>query len=216
MHRLKCYYCEGPHIEANCPEKSKDAPKPTTGENKWDGILATTRVDKPGGASLWACDDTDATVCGSGEHCISDSGATESMTPDPTGFERYEAVPTGRTVEMGDGRLLPVGGYRDLRLKIVQDDAGGGQTRDLMVRRAAHVPGLRQNLLSAAQLSATFEHPMQLWPRAAVFRCPRDGQSVMFRKSARRLFEATARRSATVDQASARHWWRLNQRPVTS
>ena len=68
----------------------------------------------------------------------------------------------------------------------------------------AHVPGLRYNLLSPAQLSATFEHPMQLWPRAAVFRCPRDGQSVIFRKSARRLFEATVRRSAIVDQASAK------------
>ena len=63
---------------------------------------------------------------------------------------------------------------------------------------------LRHNLLSAAQLSATFEHPMQLWSRAAVFRCPCDGQSVIFRKSTRRLFEATARRSATIDQASAK------------
>ena len=114
------------------------------------------------------------------------------MTPDPTGFERYETAPPGRTVEMGDGTLLPVAGYGDLGLKIEQDDADGGQTRDLMLRRAAHVPGLRHNLLSAAQLSATFEPPMQPWPRAAVFRCPRDGQSVIFRKSARRLFEAKA------------------------
>ena len=143
-------------------------------------------------------------MSGSGERWISDSGATENMTPDPTGFERYETAPPGRTVEMGDGTLLPVAGYGDLRLKIEQDDADGGQTRDLVLRRAAHVPGLRHNLLSAAQLSATFEHPMQLWPRAAVFRCPRNGQSVIFRKSARRLFEATARRSAIMDQASAK------------
>ena len=204
LHRLKCYYCEGPHIQANCPEKSKDAPRPTTGEKKGGGMLAKTRVDKPAGAGLWACDDTDATVSGSGERWISDSGATENMTPDPTGFERYETAPPGRTVEMGDGTLLPVAGYGDLRLKIEQDDADGGQTRDLVLRRAAHVPGLRHNLLSAAQLSATFEHPMQLWPRAAVFRCPRNGQSVIFRKSARRLFEATARRSAIMDQASAK------------
>ena len=66
------------------------------------------------------------------------------------------------------------------------------------------MPGLRHNLLSAAQLSATFEHPMQLWPRAAVFRCPRDGQAVIFRKFAWRLFKATARRNATVDRASAK------------
>ena len=204
LHRLKCYYCEGPHIQANCPEKSKDAPRPTTGEKKGGGMLAKTRVDKPAGAGLWACDDTDATVSGSGERWISDSGATENMTPDPTGFERYETAPPGRTVEMGDGTLLPVAGYGDLRLKIEQDDADGGQTRDLVLRRAAHVPGLRHNLLSAAQLSATFEHPMQLWPRAAVFRCPRNGQSVIFRKSARRLFEATPRRSAIMDQASAK------------
>ena len=126
------------------------------------------------------------------------------MTPDPTGFERYEAAHPGRTVEMGDGTLLPVAGVGDLRRKIEQDDADGGQTRDLMLRHAPHVPGLRHNLLSVAQLSATFEHPMQLRPRAAVFRCPRDGQSVVFRKSARRLFEATARWSATVDRASAK------------
>ena len=37
LHRLKCYFCEGPHIQANCPEKSMDAPKSTTGERKgWD------------------------------------------------------------------------------------------------------------------------------------------------------------------------------------
>ena len=75
---------------------------------------------------------------------------------------------------MGDGTLLPGAGYGDLSLKIEQDDADGSQTRDLMLRRAAHVPGLRHNLLSAAQLSATFEHLMQLWPRAVVFMCPRD------------------------------------------
>ena len=75
---------------------------------------------------------------------------------------------------MGDGTLLPVAGCGELHLKIYQDDADGGQLRDLMLRRVAHVPGLRHNLLSAAQLSATFEHPMQLWPRAAIFRCPRD------------------------------------------
>ena len=100
-----------------------------------------------------------------------------------TGLERYETAPPGRTVEMGDGTLLQVAGYGDLPLKIEQDDADGGQTRDLMPRRAPRVPDLRHNLLLVAQLSATFEHPMQLWPRAAVFRCPCDGQSVIFRKS---------------------------------
>ena len=167
-------------------------------------MIATTRVDEPAGAGLWACDDTDATVSGSGERWISDSVATENMTPDPTGFERYDTAPPGRKVEMGDGTLLPVAGYGDLRLKIEQDDTDGGQTRDLVFRRAAHVPGLGHNLLSAAQLSATFEYPMQLWPRAAVFRCPRGGQSVSFRKFLRRLFEATECRSAIVDQASAK------------
>ena len=83
---------------------------------------------------------------------------------------------------MGDGTLLPVAGYGGLRLKIEQDTADGGQTRDRMLRRAAHVPGHRHNIFSAAQMSATFEHPMQLWLRAAGFRCPRDGQSVRFRK----------------------------------
>ena len=143
-------------------------------------------------------------VSGSGERWISDSGATENMTPDPTGFERYETAPPGCTAEMGDGTFLPVAGYGDLRLKIKQDDADGGQTRAFMLRRAVHVPGLRHNLLSAAQLSATFEHPMQLMPRTAVLRCPRDEQLVLFRNSARRLFEANARRSAIVDQAPAK------------
>ena len=201
---LKCFYCEGSHIQANCPEKSKDAPKSTTGEKKGGGMPTTVRVDKPAGAGLWACNDTDATVSGSGEHSISDSGATENMTPDPTGLKKYETAPPGRTVEMGDGTLLPMAGYGDPCLKIEQDDADGGQTRDLILKRTAHVRGLRHNLLSAAQLSATSQHPIQLWPRAAVFRDPRDGQSVIFRKSAWRLFEATARRSAIVDQASTK------------
>ena len=99
----------------NCPEKSKDAPKPTTEEKKGGEMLATTHVDNPAGANLWECDDTDATVSGSGERWISDSGATENVTTDPTGFERYETAPPGRTVEMGGGTLLPVAGYGDLR-----------------------------------------------------------------------------------------------------
>ena len=34
LDRLKCYYCDGPHIQANCPNKSKDVPKSTAGEKK--------------------------------------------------------------------------------------------------------------------------------------------------------------------------------------
>ena len=75
-------------------------------------------MDNPTKAGRWACADTDATVSGSGERWISDSEATENMTPDPTGFERYGTAPPGRTAEMGDGTLLPVAGYGDLRLKI--------------------------------------------------------------------------------------------------
>ena len=143
----------------------------------------------------------DATVSGSGERWISDSGTTENTIPDLTGFERYESAPPVRTMEMVDRTLLPVAGYGNLRLKVEQDDTDGDQTRDLMLWRAAHGPALRHNLLSAAQLSATFEHPVQLWPRGAFLRGLRDRQSVIFRKTARRLFEATARRSALVDQA---------------
>ena len=126
------------------------------------------------------------------------------MTPDPTGFERYETAPPGRTVEMGDGTLHPVAGHGDLPLNLEQDAADGGQRRDFMLRRAAHMPSLRHILLSAAQLSATFEHPLQLWPRAAVFRYLCDEQSVVCRKPARRLFKATARRTAFIDQAPAK------------
>ena len=77
-----------------------------------------------------------------------------------------------------------------------KDRAVGGQARELTLRRAAHVPDLRHNFLSAAQLTATLEHPMTLWPRAAVFKCVREGWSVILRIYARCLFEASARRSA--------------------
>ena len=70
------------------------------------------------------------------------------MTPDLMGFEIYETTPPGRTVEMGDGTLLPAADYGNLSLKIEQDHADGSQTRDLMLRRAAHVLGLRHNLLA--------------------------------------------------------------------
>lgn len=66
------------------------------------------------------------------------------------------------------------------------------------------MPGFRHNPLLAAQLSARFEHPMQLWPRASVFRCPCDAKFVVFRKSAQGVFEATVRRSAIVYQAPAK------------
>ena len=216
LHPLKCYYCEGPHIQAICAEKSKDASKPTTGETKGGGMLATTRVDKLAGAGLWPCDDPDATVSGSGKRWISDSGATENMTPDPTGFERYATAPPGRTVEMDDGTFLPVAGYGDFRLKIEQDDADGGHTRDLVPRRAAHVPGLRYNLLSVAQLSAPFEYPMELWPRAAAFRCPRDGQCAMFRNPRGACLRRRHAGAQLSIRRQRRRWWRLNQQPVTA
>ena len=167
-------------------------------------MLATTRVDNPAAAGLWACGDTDATVSGSSERWISHGGATENTITDPADFQRYETALPGCTVEMRDGALLPVADYGELRLKTEQDGADGGQTRDLMLRHGVHVPGLRHSLLSAGKLSPTFEHPMQLWPRAADFRCPRDGQSMGSRKSARRVFGATPRRSAIVDQAPAK------------
>ena len=129
----------------NCPKKSKDVPKPTAGDKKGSEMLATTRVDKPSGAGLRACDYTDATARGSGECWISDSGATVNMILDPTGFERYETAPPGRTAEMGDEMLLPVAGYEDLRLGIEQDDADGDQTRDLMLRRGAPMLGFKRN-----------------------------------------------------------------------
>ena len=49
-------------------------------------MITTARKDKPAGVGLWMCDDTNATVSGSGESWISESGATENMTLDPTGF----------------------------------------------------------------------------------------------------------------------------------
>ena len=85
-----------------------------------------------------------------------------------------------------------------------QDRADGGQAQELTLRRAADVPGLRHNLFSAAQLAANFEHPMTLWPRAAVFKCAHEGWSVVFRKSGRHLFEASARRSAIAKQSPAK------------
>ena len=45
---------------------------------------------------------------------------------------------------------------------------------------------------------------MTLWPRAAVFKYAHEDWSVVFRKSARRLFEASARRSAIAKQTPAK------------
>ena len=64
---------------------------------------------------MWACKGARTVKRDGGESWISDSGATESMTPDAAGFDNYEVAPPGRTVEMGDGTLLSVAGYRDLR-----------------------------------------------------------------------------------------------------
>ena len=78
---------------------------------------------------MWACGGANAAKRGGGESWISDSGATESMTSDAAGFENYEIAPPGRTVEVDDGTLLPVAGYRDFRLQVEQDRADGGQAR---------------------------------------------------------------------------------------
>ena len=84
------------------------------------------------------------------------------MNPDATGFYNYEVAPPGHTVAMGDGPLLPVTGYGDLRLQVEQDRAGGRQARELTLGRAAYLPSLRHNLLSAVQLTVTFDHLMIL------------------------------------------------------
>ena len=77
---------------------------------------------------------------GGGESWISDSGTTESMTPDAAGFDNYEIAPPGHTVDMDGGTLLLVD----------KDRADSVQARELTLRRAARVPGLRYNFLSSA------------------------------------------------------------------
>ena len=63
-------------------------------------------------------------------------------------------------MELGDGTLLPVAGFGDLCLKIEEDHEDGGQTRDLMLRRVAHVPGLKHNLLSVVGDVRAFDATM--------------------------------------------------------
>ena len=135
----------------------------------------TVSVAQSLGAGMRTCGGANAAKRDGGDSWISESGATESMTPVAAGFENYEVTSPGRTVEMGDGTLLPVADYRDLRLQAEQNRTDGGKAREFTLRRAAHLPSLRNNLLSAAQLVVTFEHPMTLWPRAAVFKCAREG-----------------------------------------
>ena len=179
-------------------------------------MLATTCVDKPTGAGLWACDDTDATVSGRGEHWISDSGATGNMISDPTGFERYETAPPGCTVEMGDGTLLPVAGYGGLRLKIQQGDADGSLTRDLMLRRTAHVPAFRHSLLSTAQLSACSSIQCSCG-HGPLFLGARATDSLLLLENPRGVCLRRRHADAQLSiRPQRRRWWRLDQRPVTS
>ena len=77
---------------------------------------------------MWTCEGANMAKRGVGESWIGDSGATESMTPDAAVFENYEVAPPGRTVELGDGTLLPVAGYGDLRLQVEQNRAVARRT----------------------------------------------------------------------------------------
>ena len=139
-----------------------------------------------------------------GEYWVDDSGATESMTADPVGFEGYEPAPPEDQVESADGKILPVAGYGRLRLLVDQGDGSFlGETQKLTLERVVHMPGLgKHNLISAKALAKMLDAPMRVYPAAAVIQPRHGGKSLVFRtlRPGNGLFEIKARRCAIAQQ----------------
>lgn len=127
------------------------------------------------------------------ERGITDSETTVGMKPDPNDFARYEiGIPT-RTLEMGNWTLITAAGYGYLLLQFKHSEMDGGNMCKLTLTRAAQVSEFRYNLFSVAQLLAIFQHPMQLWLRAAASRRPRNGPELLgARAMVRQYFVQTA------------------------
>ena len=211
--RSGCYFCEGPHKATECPNCPKATSTSTTGSLKLGGMFADLKTDSASGVRLRTSLGTGTALTAkvitpqpphADEFWAGDSGASESMTADDTGFEDYERAPPGDRVESAGGKFLPVAGYG--RLSLLVDQGNGNfrsETQQLTLERVAHVPELgHHNLISAKALAKTLDAPMRVYPAAAVTRPRHGGKSLTF-KTLRRdngLFEIKARRCAVIQR----------------
>ena len=76
-----------------------------------------------------------------------DSGATCHLWQDGSSLINYRTV-TGRNVEMGDGRRIPIAGVGSLRIST----QCGKVTATALIHNVYHVPGMAYNLISIGRL----------------------------------------------------------------
>lgn len=174
-------FCEGYHKASKCPKCPKISSTQTAGGPKHGGVLTDLRTNSTLGIRLDASLGVNraltakATVLQRNQRAadgfwIDDSGASESITADATGFESYERTSLGKRVKSADGKLPPAVGYGPLHLLVNQENGTfQGETQQLALERAAHVPGMgHHSLIPVKALAKALDASMHIYPRGAM------------------------------------------------
>lgn len=129
--RSRSRFLEGAQIASECSERPNTSTR-TVGGPKYGGMFPDWTINSTPGANLYTglrvsrAPTAKITTTQSDRRpqevfWVDDSGASESMDPDATGFETYELAPPRNGVERANSNHLPVPGYRGLRLMTDQE-----------------------------------------------------------------------------------------------
>ena len=90
-----------------------------------------------------------------------------SMSHSQAGRTAYKKAPTGTTVEVAGGTILPVDGFGTVEVNL---DQPGTTTKPVKIVSAAHVPGLSRNLLSTRKAVEQWGKPLVYYKIKVVLR----------------------------------------------
>ena len=125
------------------------------------------------------------------EEWKSDSGATFHMSHTRAGRSAYKKASPGTTVEIADGKILPVDGFGRIEVDLNQP---GHTTKMVKMDDVAYVPGLSRNLLPTIKAAEQWGKPLIYYRNEAVLGFPGE-ESLVFKFCPRKgLFSATGAR----------------------
>ena len=127
------------------------------------------------------------------EEWESDSGATFHMSHTRAGMSAYKNASPGTTVEIADGKTLPVDGFGRVEVDLDLDQLGH-TTRMVKMDNVVFVPGLSRNLLSTIKAVDQWGKPLIYYRNEGVLRFT-GKESLVFKFCPRKgLFSATGGR----------------------
>ncbi|CAN0128326.1 unnamed protein product, partial [Ascophyllum nodosum] len=111
------------------------------------------------------------------EEWESDSGATFHMSHTRAGMSDYKKASPGTSIEIADGKILPVDGFGRIEVDL---DQPGRTTKMVRMDDVAYVPGLSRNLMSTVKAVEQWGKPLIYYRNRAVLGLPGE-ESLVFK-----------------------------------